>query len=91
MLPQLKGPATPEEADAFLSAHKPSSATEVPSGWLWVEHDSAKAAEQFHHEARSEAEDKFLAKGAAVVERLTNRCTEIKVLVALFLLRGPGF
>ncbi|BGP56494.1 hypothetical protein JCM8202v2_004115 [Rhodotorula sphaerocarpa] len=74
----LKGPATPEEADAFLSAHKPSSATEVPSGWLWVEPDSAKAAKQFHHEARSEAEDKFLAEGAAVVERLTNRCAEIK-------------
>lgn len=77
---QLVGPVSVAEANAFLDQYKPSAAVEVQTGWYWVRlpHDKkGKAAQKAAEE--DERESDFLSEGAALVEKLTNRCAEIKV------------
>ena len=80
---QLTGSVSTAEAEAFLARHKPSSCTEVFGGWYWVRLPQKGAQEKppTHDELglHTAEEIKFREEGAELVDKLTNRCAEIKV------------
>ncbi|GAA5993641.1 hypothetical protein JCM10908_000656 [Rhodotorula pacifica] len=83
MYSQLIGPFSNAEAEEFFNRHKPSSCIEVPTGWYWVRlpFEGAKNKKRLTHDepgSDSEEEKSFLSEGLELVERLTNRCNEIK-------------
>ncbi|GAA5961364.1 hypothetical protein JCM3765_004392 [Sporobolomyces pararoseus] len=79
---QIVGPSTHAEIDQFLKEWKPSAQKEAPSGWIWCHLAQATASEEGEVEKpaedREERRSDFEEEGAKLVEKLVERCREIK-------------
>ncbi|GAA5990788.1 hypothetical protein JCM5350_004645 [Sporobolomyces pararoseus] len=80
---QIVGPSTHSEIDQFLKEWKPSAQKDAPSGWIWCHLAQATASDDKGEvekpaEDREERQADFEEEGAKLVEKLVQRCREIK-------------